>query len=162
MTDRKAVVITVSDGVHSGSREDKSGDLLAQLVETAGFTVAEREVLPDVQAMLVAAFQRHAATPGVDLVVTTGGTGLGPRDVTPEATLGVIERQIPGMAEAMRAKSIEKTPLAMTSRQVVGVRGTTLIVNFPGSPKAVAQCFEVVEPVLHHVIDLIHGNTEHK
>ncbi|GMA64496.1 MogA/MoaB family molybdenum cofactor biosynthesis protein [Alicyclobacillus fastidiosus] len=161
MTTYKAVVITLSDGAHQGKRLDTSGQRLAALLRDSEFDVIQTEVLPDDKAMIASSLAGFAAAPDVDLIVTTGGTGLGPRDVTPEATLEVIDREIPGMAEAMRMKTLEKTPMAMTSRQVVGVSNRTLIVNFPGSPKAVEECFDVVRPVLHHVIRLIHGHTEH-
>lgn len=157
---RTAAVVTLSDGVHYGKREDDSGRTLSALLTDALFDIVQRVVLPDVEPMIAQSLRGMCAT-GIRLIATTGGTGLGPRDVTPDATKSVIEREIPGMAEAMRAASIQKTPYAMTSRQVVGVKDQTLIVNLPGSPKAVRECFEVVRPVLHHVLDLIEGNTSH-
>lgn len=158
---RIAAVVTVSDGASSGHREDHSGNLLQQLLEGAGFQVPYREVIPDEQQLIVSLLQRLCAMREVSLVITTGGTGVGPRDVTPEATLSVVERVLPGMAEAMRMESLKKTPFAMTARQVVGTCQETLIVNLPGSPKAVEECFTVISPVLHHVIDLLQGNTRH-
>lgn len=157
---RQAAVITLSDGVYYGHREDESGSTLSELLKAAAFDVVHRVVLPDIQATIAQSLGDMCGA-GIRLIATTGGTGLGPRDVTPEATRSVIEREIPGMAEAMRYISMQKTPFAMTSRQVVGVNNQTLIVNFPGSPKAVRECFEVVQPVLHHVLDLIEGNTTH-
>ncbi len=163
MTDlRRAAVITMSDGVTHGIRLDKSGALLADLATAAGFSVTIQTVVPDefdeITALLIDLCDNRRA----DLVLTTGGTGLGPRDVTPEATTAVISRMIPGIAEAMRAEGLKKTPMAMSSRQIAGVRNQTLIVNFPGSPKAVQEGFSVVSPVLHHILDLVSGHTEHK
>lgn len=157
-----AAVVTVSDSASSGHREDTSGDSLQSLLENAGFDVRYREVVPDEKQLIRSVLERLCSMRDVHLIITTGGTGIGPRDVTPEATLEVVERQLPGMAEAMRMESLKKTPFAMTSRQIVGVCQTTLIINMPGSPKAVEECFNVVRPVLHHVVDLIHGHTQHK
>ncbi len=156
-----AAVITLSDGAALGSRVDKSGALLADLATQQGFTVTVQTVLPDEYQEIVRVLTDLCDRSTVQLILTTGGTGLGPRDVTPEATTAVIERMIPGIAEAMRFAGLQKTPMAMTSRQVAGVRGQTLIVNFPGSPKAVQEGFAVVTPVLHHILDLISGHTEH-
>jgi molybdopterin adenylyltransferase len=162
MNERKAAIITLSDGAASGSRIDKSGELLADLTAESGFEVAVKTIIPDDYNTIVETLKDICDAGQVHIILTTGGTGLGPRDVTPEATMAVVERMIPGMAEAMRAEGLKKTPMAMTSRQTVGVRGKTLIINFPGSPKAVQEGFSVVAPVLHHVLDLIEGNTEHK
>ena len=159
---RYAAVVTISDSASAGHRVDKGGDVTQQLLEGAGFNVRYREVVPDEKQLIVSALQRLCATRDIRLVVTTGGTGIGPRDVTPEATREVVERVLPGMAEAMRMESIKKTPFAMTSRQVVGVSQQTLIVNLPGSINAVAECFAVIQPVLHHVVDLIQGHTQHR
>lgn len=160
--ERTAAVVTVSDSASSGHREDTSGDLLQSLLVQAGFRVSYREVVPDERQLIRSVLERLCSMRDVDIVMTTGGTGIGPRDVTPEATLEIVERQLPGMAEAMRMESIKKTPFAMTSRQVVGVCQTTLVINLPGSPKAVQECFEVVQPVLNHVVDLLNGRTQHK
>ncbi len=158
---RSAAIITMSDGVSYGTRIDKSGELLAQLTQTAGFIIVLQTVVPDnfdeIVSILIDLCDNHP----VDVILTTGGTGLGPRDVTPEATTAVIERTIPGIAEAIRAEGLKKTPMAMTSRQIAGVRKQTLIVNFPGSPKAVQEGFAVISPTLHHIVDLLHGLTEH-
>lgn len=161
MSKRYAVVITASDQSYRHERDDTSGPTLVQLLTTTGFDVIASEILPDERELLAATLRKYAMQPEIHVVATTGGTGLGPRDVTPEATLDVIERVIPGMAEAMRMKSLAQTPFAMTSRQVAGLCHGTLIINFPGSPKAVTECFEVVRPVLHHVLDLAAGNTDH-
>ncbi len=159
---RKAAIITMSDGASVGSRIDKSGELLSSLAIECGFEVTIRKVVPDDFDTIVTTLKELCDTKQVHIILTTGGTGLGPRDVTPEATLSVVERTIPGMAEAMRAEGLKKTPMAMTSRQTVGVRRHTLIVNLPGSPKAVQEGFAVISPVLNHVLDLIEGHTEHK
>ena len=155
---RTAFILTVSDRGSSGDRADTSGDGLAARLTALGFTV-EREIVPDerrrIESMLVAAASRHP------LIVTTGGTGLTPRDVTPQATLAVIDYQVPGFAEAMRADGRAKTPMAILSRAVVGVRGRTLIVNVPGSPRAALESLAVLEPVLDHALETLRGPHEH-
>jgi molybdenum cofactor synthesis domain-containing protein len=148
-------VLTISDGVARGEREDRSGALLGDLLAPLGEVIA-RDVVPDEGASVEAALRRFCDQ-GVDLVVTTGGTGLGPRDITPEATRAVIEREVPGIAEAMRAATLAKTPMAMLSRAVCGVRGRTLILNLPGSPKGVRECLEVALPVLKHAAHILAG-----
>ncbi|HEX7398948.1 MAG TPA: MogA/MoaB family molybdenum cofactor biosynthesis protein [Candidatus Limnocylindrales bacterium] len=155
---RTAFILTVSDRGSTGDRADTSGDGLATRLALLGFAV-EREMVPDerrrIESMLVAAASRHP------LVVTTGGTGLTPRDVTPQATLAVIDYQVPGFAEAMRADGRAKTPMAILSRAVVGVRGKTLIVNLPGSPRAALESLAVLEPVLDHALETLRGPHEH-
>ena len=152
----RAAVITASDRGAAGLRPiDASGDKLAELLGAADYQVVERHLLPDDRGGIAALLARLADGGGVDLILTTGGTGLSPRDVTPEATLAVAERLVPGLAEAMRAASLAKTPMAMLSRAVAAVRGRTLIVNLPGSPKAVAECWEVIAPVLPHGLALL-------
>ena len=155
---RTAFILTVSDRGSSGDRADTSGDGLAARLTALGFTV-EREIVPDerrrIESMLVAAASRHP------LIVTTGGTGLTPRDVTPQATLAVIDYQVSGFAEAMRADGRAKTPMAILSRAVVGVRGRTLIVNVPGSPRAALESLAVLEPVLDHALETLRGPHEH-
>lgn len=158
----RAVVITVSDGCARGVREDLSGATLVELLEEMGANVVEREVLPDDLEPLSEKLRTFAERPDVNLIVTTGGTGFAPRDNTPEATRAVIEREAPGLAEAMRMETRKNTPLAIVSRGVCGTRSGTLIVNLPGSPKAVRESFAVIKPVLPHVIDLLEGKTEHK
>ena len=155
---RTAFVLTISDRGSTGERADTSGEGIAARLASLGFAV-EREIVPDerrrIESMLVAAAARHP------LVVTTGGTGLTPRDVTPQATLAVIDYQVPGFAEAMRADGRTKTPMAILSRAVVGVRRQTLIVNLPGSPRAALESLAVLEPVLDHALATLRGPLEH-
>ena len=158
MESSSAAVLTVSDGVTEGTREDASGDLVARLLEDAGFTVVAREVVADERA-LIAAELVSLTDRGVPLIVTTGGTGFGPRDVTPEATRAVIEREAPGLATLMLQAGLAHTPNAALSRAVVGSRGGTLIVNLPGSPKAVAEGLGAVLDVVPHAIELLAGAT---
>jgi molybdenum cofactor synthesis domain-containing protein len=150
----KAAVLTISDGVSAGEREDKSGDLLAELLEGDGYEV-ERRVVPDDADTIAEALAELAEE--VQLVLSTGGTGLGPRDVTPEATREVIERDAPGISEALRADSIAKTPHGLLSRGVAGVRGSTLIVNLPGSTGGCRDGFAVLQPALRHALELLAG-----
>lgn len=151
----KSAVVTVSDRSFSGEREDRSGPALRQALRDFGADVVELVVVPDERPRIEQVLCRLADEAAVDLVLTTGGTGLAPRDVTPEATLAVIHREAPGVAEAIRQRSLDVTPMAMLSRGVAGVRARTLIVNLPGSPKAVAECFEVIKPVLGHAVELL-------
>lgn len=155
----RAVVITVSDRCARGEQEDVSGETLAALLREAGAEVVAREVLADDLEPLADALRRHADRREVNLVVTTGGTGLGPRDNTPEATRAVIEREAPGLAEAMRAETLRQTPTAMLSRAACGTRSGALIVNLPGSPKGVSECFAVIRPVLAHAVRILAGET---
>ncbi len=156
----KAAVLTVSDGVWQGRREDRSGDLLAALLRQEGYEVARR-VVPDEQEAIAAAIRELAGE--VPLVLTTGGTGLAARDVTPEATLSVVERTAPGIAEAIRADARARTPHGLLSRAVAGVVGSTLVVNLPGSPGGCRDGFAVLRPALRHALELRAGaETAHR
>ena len=162
MTLIQAVVITVSDACSRGEREDTSGSALKQLLVEHNAQIVESVILADDLDPLAQALKTFAERNDVNLIVTTGGTGLGPRDNTPEATLRVIEREVPGIAEAIRAESLKTTPMAMISRGVCGVYAGTLIINLPGSPKAVPETFAVIAPVLAHSVDLLAGKTAHR
>ena len=151
----RAAVLTVSDGVHAGEREDASGDLLEGLLQGDGFDVVRR-VVPDERETIAAAIVELAAD--ALLVLTTGGTGFAPRDVTPEATASVIEREAPGIAEAIRSDALERTPHALLSRGLAGLRGATLVVNFPGSPGGCRDGFAVLQPALRHGLELAAGD----
>ena len=162
MSDIWAAVITVSDACSRGEREDASGAALVQLLTDLGSTIVERKILNDDLDPLAQTLSELADRSDINLIVTTGGTGLGPRDNTPEATQRVIEREAPGIAEAIRAESLKSTPMAMLSRGICGVRSGTLIINLPGSPKAVKETFSVIAPVLSHALDLLAGKTTHR
>jgi molybdopterin adenylyltransferase len=154
----RAAIITVSDSRNTD--DDLSGDLLQELLDSFGAEVVERLIVTDdlehLRNTLYSLTERD-----INLILTTGGTGFGPRDNTPEATRAVIDRKAPGMAEAMRRETAVKTPMAMLSRGVCGIRGNTLIINLPGSPKGVRECFDVIRPVLQHAVELVNGRTRH-
>ncbi len=156
----KAHVITVSDGVFHGKREDKSGPALLALLHAGGHEVTGPEVVPDEAPRIIEAIETAIAR-GMDVVVTTGGTGLGPRDVTPQATAELIEYQVPGIAEEMRRAGAASTPMAALSRAMAGVRGRTLIINVPGSVKGATESLEAVIPILGHAVQLLRGDTTH-
>lgn len=158
----RAAVITMSDKGYAGEREDVSGPVLADLTEAMGAQVVHREIVPDEEEAIAELLMKLADEERVDLVLTTGGTGVTPRDVTPEATSTIIERQVPGLAEVLRFEGYRQTPLAVISRGIAGIRGRTLIVNLPGNPKAVREGMETLTPILPHTIQMIRGqHTEH-
>jgi molybdopterin adenylyltransferase len=148
-------LLTLSDRSSRGEREDASGPALAALIEAEGWSVVKQQILPDEESAIHAILMEWSGGDGVDVILTTGGTGFAPRDVTPEATRAVIEREAPGLAESMRADSLKHTPHAMLSRAVAGIRRRTLIVNLPGSPKAAVENFHVIRPVLAHAVQLL-------
>jgi len=152
----RTAVLTISTTVSRREADDESGPLLAHRAEEAGAEVIAMEVVPDDLALIEDRI-RHYVDSGISLVFTTGGTGFTPDDVTPEATLAVIEREAPGLAEAMRAESLKHTPMAMLSRGIAGIADQTLIVNFPGSPKAIEETFPVIAPTLRHAVDTLNG-----
>jgi len=156
----RTAVLTISTSVSRRLAEDESGPLLAELAEAAGADVAAMEVIPDDYALIEDRLH-HYVDEGVSLIFTTGGTGLTPDDVTPEATRAVIDREAPGFAEAMRAEAQRQTPMGILTRGVSGIAGHTLIVNFPGSPKAVGELFGVIAPTLRHVVDTLNGYGRH-
>ena len=156
-----AVVITASDACSVGEREDESGAALVQLLTELGAQIVAKEIVNDDLDPLAEKLRAYADRADVNFIVSTGGTGFGPRDNTPEATLRVIEREAPGLAEAMRMETLKDTPMAMISRGVCGIRSGTLIVNLPGSPKAVRESFAVIKPVLNHAVELLAGQTRH-
>ncbi len=159
----RAGVMTISDKGAAGQREDLSGPLLVKLLQDIGAEAVVRTIVPDEPEQIREMLVEYVDEEAVDVVVTTGGTGLTPRDQTPEATLAVIDREVPGLAEVLRFEGYQKTPLAVISRGVAGIRGRTLIVNLPGSPRAVQEGMETLAPILPHAIRMVRGeDTEHR
>jgi molybdopterin adenylyltransferase len=158
----KAAVLTVSDGVSQGWREDTSG-LLAVTILRDGLGIQDliAEVVPDDRAAIEDTLRRWSDTERCQLIITSGGTGISPRDVTPQATQAVIDYEVPGLAEVMRADSLRKTPMAALSRAVAGVRGRTLIINLPGSPKGVQECLDAILPILPHALEQLESGAGH-
>jgi molybdenum cofactor synthesis domain-containing protein len=154
----RAAIITLSDKGSKGEREDESGRIIREMISGIGAVVGHYGILPDEKGIIIEALNRLSGSGEIDLIITTGGTGVAPRDVTPEATLAVIERELPGMAEAMRAESLKKTPHAMISRAVAGIAKQTLIVNLPGSPKAVRENLSIILPAIPHAVEKIKGD----
>lgn len=154
-------ILTISDKGSQGQRQDKSGEAIRDAVASIG-KVVKYEIVPDEKDVIANTLKKWSDDGKLDVILTTGGTGLSKRDVTPEATLTVIDREVPGIAEAMRVKALDKTPTAMLSRAVAGQRGQCLIVNLPGSTKAVKECLDVILPALPHAVEIIKGEvTEH-
>jgi molybdenum cofactor synthesis domain-containing protein len=157
----RVAVVTVSDSTVAGTREDRSGPALEERVRQAGWAAVRRDLVADDSEQIAELLKVIADSDAADVVLTTGGTGIAPRDVTPEATRAAIEREIPGIGEVMRSEGRKHTPLAALSRAVAGSRGRTLIINLPGSPKGAVESLEAVAGLISHVVDLLHGRTEH-
>ena len=154
----KVAILTLSDKGAKGERDDASGPAIEEIIKDIKATIVSYEIIPDDKSKIKR--KLISLCKEADLILTTGGTGVSPRDVTPDATREVIDYEIPGMAEAMRAKGLMKTPFAMISRAITGVKGKTLIINLPGSPQAVKENLSVLLPVLSHTIEKLHGSTE--
>jgi molybdopterin adenylyltransferase len=154
-----AGILTISDKGSRGERIDESGEAIKEILAALDARVLKYEVVPDEREVISAKLAEWVDKEGIELILTTGGTGLTPRDVTPEATLAVIDKEVPGFAEAMRIESLKKTPMAVLSRAVSGIRKRSLIVNLPGSPKAVRECLEAVSPAFNHAIETLRGES---
>ena len=156
-------ILTISDKGWRGQRHDESGQAIKERLSRLDSRLIKYDVVPDEKDVIAGKLSQWADEGSMDIILTTGGTGLGPRDVTPEATLSMVDKVVPGLAEAIRVQTFSSTPMAMLSRAVAGVRGRCLIVNLPGSPKAARECLEVVLPVIPHAVEIIQGKvTEHK
>jgi molybdopterin adenylyltransferase len=153
----KVAVLTISDSCAEGNREDVSGQTIVDMLPEEAFEVCEKKIVADDHEKIVNVLKSFSDEQGIDVVLTTGGTGLGPRDVTPGATASVCERMAPGFSEILRVEGFKKTPKAILSRGVAGVRKNTLIINLPGSPKAVRECLEIILDVIPHAVKMMHG-----
>ncbi|MFC1963355.1 molybdopterin adenylyltransferase [Chloroflexota bacterium] len=153
-------ILTISDKGSKGEREDKSGDVIREVVSQLNASVIDYAVIPDEKDLIAEILVEWADDEKADVIITTGGTGLSRRDVTPEATLAVVDKLAPGFVEAMRSESLKKTPHALLSRAVAGIRHNTLIINMPGSPKAVRECLEVILPALPHAVETLRGSAQ--
>jgi molybdopterin adenylyltransferase len=152
-------VLTISDSRSRGEGEDEGGPLIEQMVTGAGGEIVARDVVADERDHIEARLRAWSNTGDVDVIISTGGTGLGPRDVTPEATKAIVDYEAPGIAELIRAAGMKHTPFAALSRQVAGVRNKTLIINLPGSPKAIAEGLDAILPILEHAVEMMHGGS---
>ena len=157
MTALRVAILTISDKGSRGEREDLSGEAIRQAIGSIAARVVDYRIVPDEQEQIAEALRQWADGEAADIIISTGGTGISPRDVTPEATRSVLDRELPGIAEAMRAESLKKTPRAMLSRAMAGTRRRSIILNLPGSPKAVRECLEVVLPTLPHAVEMLQG-----
>lgn len=158
----KVGILTVSDKGSRGQRQDASGPVIRDRLAAIGGTVEKYEIVPDDRGEIAARLAEWADGSGVDVILTTGGTGLSERDVTPEATRSIVDKDVPGFGEAMRMQTLEKTPMAILSRATAGIRGKCLIINLPGSPKAVGECLDAIMPAIPHAVEIIKGEvTEH-
>ena len=156
-------ILTISDKGAQGQRQDKSGEAIRGSLSQIDSCVTAYEIVPDEKEVIAAKLTEWADKGSIDVIFTTGGTGLSQRDVTPEATLSIVEKVVPGFAEVMRIRTLEKTPMALLSRATAGIRGSCLIINLPGSPKAVQECLEVILPAIPHAVEIIKGEvTEHE
>jgi len=156
-------ILTISDKGAKGQREDKSGKTISDILSAPGSELVRYEIIPDEKETISSKLAEWADEGRIDVILTTGGTGLSRRDVTPEATMAVVDRAAPGFTEAMRAGTLSITPMSMLSRSAAGIRGNCLIINLPGSPKAVRECLEVILPVIPHAVEIIKGEaTEHQ
>ena len=153
----KVAILTISDSCSKGKQQDLSGQTITDILKTNDFEVCHKQIVADETEQISTKLIYFSDKPEVDVVFTTGGTGLGPRDVTPEATIAVCEKMVPGLVELMRLKGLEKTPNAILSRSAAGIRKNTLIINLPGSPKAVRECLEMILDILPHAVKMMHG-----